>query len=252
MLRIYLSGQMTVETAAAGLRSRDFPGLQGRAAFAYLVLRREQLVARSELAEALWPHALPSSWDGSLSSLVSKLRALLGRIGLDGATALRSEDGCYALELGDGTWIDHEVALDAVHEAEAALAAGDPRRAYGPSAIAQHVARRPFLPGLDAPWAEARRDRLEDLLIRALECRAEIYLWNGEPTLAVEVAGEAVARRPFRESGYRLLMRGHAASGNSAEALRVYERCRELIADELGVGPSPETRELHAQVLGAL
>jgi SARP family transcriptional regulator, regulator of embCAB operon len=252
MLRIYLSGPMTVEAGDVVLRSRDFPGRQGREAFAYLAMKREQLVVRSELADALWPRMLPSSWDVSLSSLVSKLRGLLGRAGLDGSAALRAEDGCYALELGDGAWIDHDAALDAVHEAEAALGAGEPRRAYGPSAVAQHIARRPFLPGVDAPWIEARRDRLEDLLIRALECRAEIYLWNEEPTLAVEVASEAIARRPFRESGYRLLMRGHAASGNCAEALRVYERCRMLISDELGVGPSPETKEVHEAVLAEL
>jgi hypothetical protein len=42
------------------------------------------------------------------------------------------------------------------------------------------------------------------------------------------------------------------ASGNTADALRVYERCRTLIAEELGVPPSPETRALHAQVLQSL
>ena len=115
-----------------------------------------------------------------------------------------------------------------------------------------HIARRPFLPDEEGRWFERRREKLASILVRALECRAEVYLWNRECTLAVEAARDVVALRPFRESGYRLLMRAHAASGNGAEALRVYERCRTLISEELGVNPSPETKAVHADVLRAL
>ena len=89
-------------------------------------------------------------------------------------------------------------------------------------------------------------------MLRALECRATVYLWNSEWPLAVEAARELVRLEPFRESGYRLLMRALAASGNSAEALWAYEQCRKLIAKELGVAPSPETRAVHDEVLQAL
>lgn len=44
----------------------------------------------------------------------------------------------------------------------------------------------------------------------------------------------------------------HAAAGNSAEAMSVYESCRRRIANEPGVAPSPETRELHASILRSL
>ncbi|MFW6078368.1 MAG: hypothetical protein ACOC8B_02030 [Gemmatimonadota bacterium] len=48
------------------------------------------------------------------------------------------------------TWVDHEVAFDSIHEAEAALKQGDFRRAYGPSAVVRLITQRPFLPGCDA------------------------------------------------------------------------------------------------------
>jgi len=44
-------------------------------------------------------------------------------------------------------------------------------------------------------------------------------------------------------------MRAYAAAGNRAEALRVYERCRKLIAKELGADPSPETQAVHLKLL---
>lgn len=86
----------------------------------------------------------------------------------------------------------------------------------------------------------------------ALECRSAVYLWNGEPSLAVEAAKEAISPSAFRESAYRGLMRAHVAAGNAAEALRVYERCRELISQESGVPPSHETKETHRSIIQAL
>lgn len=252
MIRIYLTGRLTVEAGDRLLGPQHFPGQQGRVAFAYLVAERSRPVTRAELAEALWPGRRPPAWGAALSAIVSKLRALLGAAGLDGSTALTGVGGCYELRLPAGSWVDLEAAADSVHEAEAALRAGEPGRAYGPSAVAHHIARRPFLPGEDAPWIEQRRDKLRSILTRALECRAEVYLWNREFPLAAEAARDAVALQPFRESGYRLLMRAHAAAGNAAEALRVYEACRCLIVEELGVDPSRETKAVHAAVLEAL
>ena len=126
------------------------------------------------------------------------------------------------------------MATESTHEAEPALKAGDLGGAYGPSAVAHHIARPPFLPGEMRRWFEERRATLASLLLRALECRGEVYLWNREYQLAVEVAREAVALRPFRETAYRLLMRSHAAAGNAGEALWVYEQCRTLMSEELG------------------
>lgn len=250
-LRIYLSGRMTVESGDHRVGPEGFPGQQGRTAFAFLVSQMGQPVPRGELAEAIWPDARPDSWTTALSAIVSKLRSVLGEIGLDGKAVLVPAAGCYELRLPSSTWVDHDVASDNIHEAEAALKSGDPRSAYGPSAVAHHIARRPFLPGEDAPWIVAKREKLRSILIRALECRASVYLWNEEHALAVEAARDVVHLRPFRESGYRLLMKAHAAGGNSAEALWVYERCRTLLAEELGVGPSEQTRVVHAEVLGA-
>ena len=252
MLRIHLSGRMTIEAEGVLIEASDFPGQQGRAAFAVLVSERGNAVPRSSLADVVWTGQAPPGWSAALSSIISKLRTLLTRAGLDGAHALQASGGCYELRLPAGAWVDHEVAADAIHRAEAALKAGEPQRAYGPSAVAHHIARRPFLPDEGGHWFEHRRERLASILVRALECRAEVYLWNEEPSLAAEAARELVTIHPIRETGYRLLMRAFAAMGNSAEALAVYERCRVLISEELGVSPSPETRAVHAAVLQLL
>ena len=76
-------------------------------------------------------------------------------------------------------------------------------------------------------------------------------LRSGEPQEAVEWAEQTIVLAPFRETGYRRLMEAHAAAGNRAEALRVYERCRRLLAEELGTYPSPETESIYRGLLEA-
>src|SRR5215204_4963270 len=46
-----------------------------------------------------------------------------------------------------------------------------------------------------------------------------------------------------------VLVRAHATVGNRAEALRVYERCRRLFSEELGVPPSPQTEAVYLDIL---
>jgi DNA-binding SARP family transcriptional activator len=86
-------------------------------------------------------------------------------------------------------------------------------------------------------------------LVRALECRSTIYLHNKEYTLAVGAAREATTIEPFRESAYRCLMVAAARAGNTAEAVKAYEECRQLLRDELGVAPSAQTRETLEAIL---
>ena len=204
---------------------------------------------RDELADLLWEDELPATWEKALRVLMTKLRALLEECGIDGSTALTSAFGCYKLSLPSGSWIDVDAAVDALERAEAELAVGDVIEAKTQAATAAALARRIFLPGEDAPWVEEKRRDLHEILVRAVECMRDATFGAGDFAEAVRHAEEAVGLEPFRESGYRRLMESHAAAGNPAEALRVYERCRRFLADELGAYPSAGTEAVYLDVL---
>src|SRR5262249_41301804 len=57
-----------------------------------------------------------------------------------------------------------------------------------------------------------------------------------------------LALEPWRESAYAQLMRGLWASGQRGAALEQYEACRRILADELGLSPSPELTALYQQI----
>ena len=249
MIRIYLAGEVLVESGDRLIRERDLPARQGRVAFARLVDHRDHPLPREELAETLWPGTIPRAWAVSLSAIISKLRVTLGRAGLDRDGVIATAFGCYQLRLPIDAWIDLEAAESALHYAEGEVASGRAAGAYGNALVALTILRRPFLPGADGPWAEARRETHRAQLVRALECMIPCLEAFDENALAVRNAEELVALEPFRESGYRHLMRLHAARGDRAEALRVYEVIRSRLIDELGVGPSAETEALQLALL---
>ncbi|MGD9891982.1 MAG: BTAD domain-containing putative transcriptional regulator [Dehalococcoidia bacterium] len=247
-LRIYLTGRLDIETGGVLVGLRPLPGRQGRRALAYLVCERARPVPREELAEAIWQDALPLAWDTALRAIVSRLRRLCANLGQPEPT-ISSVFGCYQLHLPPDAWIDTEAAVAAIGQAEASLRDGAVQDAWGHALVATVIGERPFLPGEEGAWVEQRRAELHRIRVRALECVADLRLAIGEGALAVEAASEAIRLEPFRETGYQRLMRAHASLGNRAEALRTYERCRRLLADELGADPSAEIEALYLDLL---
>jgi SARP family transcriptional regulator, regulator of embCAB operon len=162
--RIQLCGRFVVDVDGSRLEG-TLPGRRGRVLFAYLLLNRGRPLPRDELLVAGWGEDAPAEAGNALSVLLSKLRHGLGADRLRGRTEVE-------LLLPAATFVDAEAALEGAHRAESAIAEGRWAQAWGPAGIAYHVATRPFLAGLDAPWIDQWRRRLEEVRLRGLECFA--------------------------------------------------------------------------------
>ncbi len=104
----------------------------------------------------------------------------------------------------------------------------------------------------DRPWAQAVAARLEELRLAAVEALAEVRLAGGDPGGLAGLVGELeglVAAHPTRERLRGLLMVALYRSGRQADALGVYQAARVVLAEELGIDPSPELQRLHQRVL---
>lgn len=247
--RVYVTGRVEIESGGRLVAEQQFPGRQGRLLFAYLVCNRQRPVTREELAYVLRPTRSQVPGRQRCTPLSASCAAS-SRVSLSPKQSASHAFGTYLLQVGTEVWIDREAVTEALDQAEGLLRANDPKGAWAPCNIAAITARRPFLAGEDAEWIARERARLHGVLIRALDCLAEIWIANGEPALALEAARETVALEPFRETGYQRLIRVQTLLGNRAEALRVYENCRELLASELGTDPSQDTQALYFELLG--
>jgi DNA-binding SARP family transcriptional activator len=245
-LRLYLTGRVMAERDGRVVDEKRLPGRQGPVALVYLALERARPVPIDELADAVWGESLPRAWETALSAIVSKLRSALGSLGVGIATG----SGRYQLTLPADAWMDVEAARVALDEAEGRVRAGRFRDAWGPGNVAASIAARPLLAGVDLEWAERARQNLRSMRVRALSCLASAALANAEWPLAAQFARTQVELEPFRETGWQQLMRALAGAGNRAEALRAYVECRELLAKEVGVAPSPETEAIVTHLRG--
>ncbi len=93
-------------------------------------------------------------------------------------------------------------------------------------------------------WLAAERRRLADLSIAVHEALVR----EAVPAARVAAARRLLALDPLRESAHRALMEALAAVGERDQALRQYEACREMLLNELSVGPEAATEVLCQQI----
>ncbi|WP_027933969.1 BTAD domain-containing putative transcriptional regulator [Amycolatopsis thermoflava] len=235
-MQVGMLGPFEVRTDDGGFA--DVPGARLRGLLIALALQPGRVVPKAALIDWIWGEQPPSDAVNALQRLVSRLRKALPAGSVEGQT-----DG-YRLRIEPD-------AVDAVKFERLVGKAredGDPHRLREALALWRGSAMQDV--GLtDSGAFDAAVTRLEGLRLTALEDRfdAEISLGNGAG-LVTELT-DLVAAHPVRERLVAALMRALVATGRDTDALLVYERTRESLADELGVDPSPELSALHVALL---
>ena len=219
----------------------DVPGARLRGLLVALALEPGHAVPKATLVDWIWGERPPSDAANALQRLVSRLRKALPEGLVEGQT-----DG-YRLT----------VEPDAVDAVRFERLVGQARDDEDPRRVrllreALALWRGAALQGVglqDSAAFDAAVTRLEGLRLTAMEdwFDAEISLGHGAE-LVTELT-DLVAAHPVRERLVAALMRALVATGRDTEALLVYQRTREALADALGVDPSPELSALHVALL---
>jgi DNA-binding SARP family transcriptional activator/pimeloyl-ACP methyl ester carboxylesterase len=223
------------------LASADGPvvlGLRQRLVLAVLVARVGRVAPADVLIEAVWGDDAPADPNGALQTLVSRLRARLP----DGL--LETAPTGYRLRA--------DPAIDAVLARDLVARAGD---ADGPDSLALlddalALWRGPSFADLaDRPAVEAEAVALDELHAATAERHGQRLIETGRAADAVAPLESLVRAWPLRDTAWAALMEALARAGRQAEALRCFARYREALAEETGLEPSGELRQLEAAIL---
>jgi DNA-binding SARP family transcriptional activator len=218
-------------------------GPRQRAVLARLALVAGQVVTVDRLIDDVWAGEPPATAVNTLQSYVSLLRRALG-----GAERLLREGPGYALAV-DRSELDTARFEDRLASAREQLAS-DPRRALDELDAALAEWRGPVLADVaDEEWARAAAVRWDDMRLAALEARFDALLALGRNTEAIGELERAIDEHPFREGFTERVMIALYRSGRQTEALRAFGRTREVLADELGLDPSPRLAALQTSIL---
>ena len=242
-VRVLVVGTFTVEVDASTAVAPRVVSRKARTLLKLLAVERGHLVSTDHIVEVLWPDGPPARAVENVATLVSRLRSWLGPRVVEG--------GREGYRLGAAVEVDVDVAERLTVRAEQALHEGHSGVALVPAEQAVALLTRGAVLEDDAfaDWAEPARDARRTRLRRARLALILAALAVGEPAQAAAVATVAIDDDPLDEEMARQLMTAHRNAGEPARALAVHARLRQVLADELGANPAPETDALHAALL---
>ncbi|MGP4049984.1 BTAD domain-containing putative transcriptional regulator [Streptomyces sp. 2A115] len=229
--------------------SLDVGPRQRRLLLVRLLIEDGRPVSQDTLLRDLWPTNRPTGAGSSVRAHISRLRAVLDPVGQGRSTMLVSGPAGYALKVPREAR-DTALFEDSVSTAREALRGRQLLAARREVDAALGLWRGEALAeAADHAFAQRERARLDGAFQHASELQAAILVQQGETEQAIDVSEGLVLKAPLRETSWALLMRALYAAGRTVEALRQYERFRDMLAKELGLDPSPQLRDLHTAIL---
>jgi predicted ATPase/DNA-binding SARP family transcriptional activator/predicted negative regulator of RcsB-dependent stress response len=229
-IRVRLLGAIQVERdgePVGGFRSRKALALLG-----YLAAQ-DQPVSRERLVDLLWEDKTESQGRNNLSWVLNKISSLLPDL-------LQADRRAVRFHPTVPYWLDTEAFKELVLEGDVASLAS-----------AAELYRGEFLEGLYFEgcaefelWAVGEREQWRQSVVDVLWELISHYNLCNEYELSLHFARRLLALNPWQEEAHRHVMQALARVGQRSAALTQYENCRQVLAQELGVEPAEETKEL--------
>ncbi|GAA3397135.1 BTAD domain-containing putative transcriptional regulator [Cryptosporangium minutisporangium] len=232
-------------------RQVDIGPRKERAILAMLLITPGQVLPLDRLIDQLWSDEPPSSATGTLQAYISQLRRALepDRAPRTPPRTLLTREPGYLLDI-EPAQVDLVRFAKDVDAGRQALGAGDPLTADAFfRASVTHWRGSALQDFSDLAFAQPTITRMHDLHLVAHELQVEAWLGLGRHTEAVLKLEQIVERHRFRERCWALLALGLYRSGRQADALGALQRVRTILAEELGLDPGPELRDMEAAVL---
>ncbi|HSD84394.1 MAG TPA: AAA family ATPase, partial [Anaerolineae bacterium] len=231
MLYISLLGQPRLRVDEDPLRFNAPP--RTLPLLAYVLLHRAQPVTRAQVAFALWPDESEGAARANLRRHLHQLQRILPHAA---QPWIISAGNTLHWNSRAEYWLDVE-AFERLSAQEDALA--EAAALYGGD----------LLETVYEDWLFFERERLRDLYFAGvtrliMQCRS-----RRDFTGAIGYAQQLLARDPVREDVFRQLLTLRYECGDRAGALQEYERFAQLLQQELGVTPMPETQLLYERIV---
>jgi predicted ATPase/DNA-binding SARP family transcriptional activator len=238
-MRFSVLGPLEVTEGSASLA---LGGPRQRSVLALLLLDPGRVVDADRMVTEIWGDEPPDGARDSLYTYVSNLRGVLGRDRI-----VRSGGG-YRLAPADIDRVD-ALTFDATLGEAHRIAGSDPQTAL--SLINESLSAwrgRPYEGCENLPSIAPEAVRLEELRLRALEDRidAELHVGGTPEAGGIEML---TVDYPYRERFWELLARALYRAGRQTDALRTLTRLRRMLADDLGIEPSPAISRLEERIL---
>lgn len=206
-------------------------------------MRKEQIIT------ALWEE-VDEQISQTFYSTIHYLRKALG-----GESAIRSKGGVYTLDLvsiysQDGVWYDVSVFEEQYALGKQALGEGQDEAARTSFSTVVELYRGDYVQPFYNDWCTGRRDKLRRQYLEAQQQLAQIAWRAEEIEQSAEHWQQMLAVDACLEEAHYGLMRCYIRQGKRGLALRQYQRCTEMLQQELGAAPGMAIQSLYRRLMG--
>jgi predicted ATPase/DNA-binding SARP family transcriptional activator len=216
-----------------------------RRLLAALLIHHGTVVPVDRLEHLLWADHPPAEPASALQTLVWRLREAVRAASCDSAIRLLTTAPGYVLQV-DGEQVD-AVRFERLVRAAAAQ---PPEQAAVLLEEALSLWRgQAYAEFCDDEFARVEAGRLEELRLAAVSDWVDAVIALGRSEHALGRLEALVAADPLRERPRAQLMRVLHELGRSGDALQAFHDYRDLLAEELGLDPSRQLRDLQAAIL---
>ena len=243
-MRIEVLGPVRLSTGAGA--PVEVHERQLRLLLASLVVANGEPISADALIDRLWDRNLPANPKKVLHAKISRLRTTLDKARPGARQLLIHTPAGYCLGPEAGG-LDAAVFKNEVERARQ-MSASQPRAEALVEALALWRGT-PFGDVADAIWLQPGITELHEVRGDALEALIETHLEQGDPQHALGGASGFLEDYPMRERLLRSVMLALYQVGRQHEALQVFDGLRRRLAEDIGIDPAPETRELHGRIL---
>jgi DNA-binding SARP family transcriptional activator len=231
-IEISLLGTFSVRVGSC----RFFVTSRGSQRLLVFLALHDRSLTRVAIAGTMWPEVSDEKAGLSLRSSLSRMPAPIREAIVTGPTDLY---------LAPHVAVDYRESQSLAHRL---LQPEAPPRESDLDSDAVSTLSEELLPDWYDDWVIAEAEDWRQLRITALEAQAYWLTVRGRLAEAAGAARAAMRAEPLRESAHASLIRVHLAEGNQSEALRVFERYRTLLLDELDLEPTPHLSDLVASI----
>jgi ABC-type oligopeptide transport system substrate-binding subunit/DNA-binding SARP family transcriptional activator len=253
-LRLFLLGAFEAKRGTEPIT--NFESDKVRALLAYLVMEAGQPHRREKLADLLWLGLPERAARQNLSQALFNLREAIGDRQADppflSITPQTIEFNRASEHWLDVTVLDNILGACAEHRHNRRVACAICLKQYEEAAS---LYQGEFLEGFTLigcqafnEWVLMERERFHRQVCALLSDLVEGYRLRGQIAAMLKHARRWVALDPWNESANRALMLALSLDGQRGAAIQAYETCYQILRDEIGVSPGPETTKLYEQI----
>jgi DNA-binding SARP family transcriptional activator len=217
---------------------------RARDIFIFIATSKHRRVEKDVLIDTFWADDDLKTIEKNFHPTISHIRKALNSRQSFKQNFLVFRDGAYQLNPELVYSIDTEEFETAIAEAEKAKKEKDNESFKAHLEKAHALYRGEYMAGVYDDWAEERRPFYAEQFARVLNALAKIAFSEKKWSNAAKYANEILQADPFREDAHRLLMKIFAAQSKPAAVKEQFDNLRNLLKNELGVEPAPETRRI--------